>query len=116
MKKIVSLLCAGAMLVSLAACGSTADGDAAGANSTAGSIVSTGTTDAVTDADIAAQLADAVTLTFSDSGITADDSVSIRTGMGGMGGSGGQFPGGDGQRPSAPGNGQPPAAPGSIMA
>ena len=82
MKKIVSLLCAGAMLFSLAACGSTADGDAADANSTAGSIVSTdttGTTDAVTDADIAAQLADAVTLTFSDSGITADDSGSFET-------------------------------------
>lgn len=85
MKKIVSLLCAGAMLFSLAACGSTADGDAIGANSTAGSIVSTdstdttGTTDAVTDADIAAQLADAVTLTFSDSGITADDSGSFET-------------------------------------
>ena len=88
MKKIVSLLCAGAMLVSLAACGSTADGDAAGANSTAGSIVSTGTTDAVTDADIAAQLADAVTLTFSCNALTTEAQTgSIRTGMGGMGGS-----------------------------
>ena len=86
MKKIVSLLCAGAMLLSLAACGSTTGGDAAHTNdtdSTAGSIVSTDstgtTTAAVTDADITAQLADAVTLTFSDSGITAGGSGSFET-------------------------------------
>ena len=43
---------------------------------------------------------------------------SISSGMGGMGGPGGQmpdgqFPGGNGRRPSMPGNEQSPAAPGS---
>lgn len=98
MKKIVAFLCAGAMLLSLAACGSTNGGaSAADTNITAGSVVST------------------------------DKTGSISSGMGGFGGPGvqmpdGQFPGGDGQRPgsaengqrpSMPGNGQPPAAPGS---
>ena len=76
MKKFVSFLCAGVMLLSLAACGSTGGGEAAAdTNITADSVVSTGNTGStVTDADIAVQLADAVTLTFSDSGITADGS------------------------------------------
>ena len=81
MKKLISILCAGAMLLSLAACGSTSGGaSAADTNFTADSVVSsdkagsTNTGSTVTDADIAAQLADAVTLTFSDSGITADGS------------------------------------------
>lgn len=81
MKKFVSLLCAGAMLLSLAACGSTGGGEAAAdTNITADSVVSTGNTGStVTDADIAVQLADAVTLTFSDSGITADGSGGFET-------------------------------------
>ena len=81
MKKFVSLLCAGVMLLSLAACGSTGGGEAAAdTNITADSVVSTGNTGStVTDADIAAQLADAVTLTFSDSGITADGSGGFET-------------------------------------
>ena len=81
MKKLISILCAGAMLLSLAACGSTSGGaSAADTNITADSVVSSdkaGST--VTDADIAAQLADAVTLTFSDSGITADGSGGFET-------------------------------------
>lgn len=81
MKKFVSLLCAGAMLLSLAACGSTGGGEAAAdTNITADSVVSTGNTGStVTDADIIAQLADAVTLTFSDSGITVDGSGGFET-------------------------------------
>ena len=81
MKKLISILCAEAMLLSLAACGSTSGGaSAADTNITADSVVSSdkaGST--VTDADIAAQLADAVTLTFSDSGITADGSGGFET-------------------------------------
>ena len=59
------------------------------------------------------------TLTGGGSTLTADvQTGSISSGMGGMGGPGGQmpdgqFPGGNGQRPSMPGNGQSPAAPGS---
>ena len=86
MKKLISILCAGAMLLSLAACGSTSGGaSAADTNITADSVVSsdktgsTNTGSTVTDADIAAQLADAVTLTFSDSGITADGSGGFET-------------------------------------
>ena len=81
MKKFVSFLCAGVMLLSLVACGSTGGGEAAAdTNITADSVVSTGNTGStVTDADIAAQLADAVTLTFSDSGITADGSGGFET-------------------------------------
>ena len=86
MKKLISILCAGAMLLSLAACGSTSGGaSAADTNITADSVVSsdkagsTNTGSTVTDADIAAQLADAVTLTFSDSGITADSSGGFET-------------------------------------
>ena len=76
MKKFVSLLCAGAMLLSLAACGSTAGTDT---GSSTGSAVSTDAGSAVTDAAIAAVLTDAVTLTFSDSGIAADGSGSFET-------------------------------------
>lgn len=86
MKKLISILCAGAMLLSLAACGSTSGGaSAADTNITADRVVSsdkagsTNTGSTVTDADIAAQLADAVTLTFSDSGITADGSGGFET-------------------------------------
>ena len=86
MKKLISILCAGAMLLSLAACGSTSGGaSAADTNITADSVVSsdkagsTNTGSTVTDADIAAQLADAVTLTFSDNGITADGSGGFET-------------------------------------
>ena len=59
------------------------------------------------------------TLTGGSSTLTADAQTgSISSGMGGMGGPGGQmpdgqFPGGNGQRPSMPGNEQSPTAPGS---